>query len=196
MDAGGRATAVWSIVTFAKPARSPNPSGNAAMFKSAASPRKWTQTVVQLYFYISAVLKVVLIALPPYAHPQMTWHFRVIVRTSGGKKKNVICVWQENLFDLLTGGRWKSGVPAVRLAENSATRAEWCSACRRSTTAPTGPYTANTAQRIGLKWGEPVTTPCALPSGGQGRGLRWARRRGHLHLLFLSHNKLVYWVEI
>lgn len=87
MDAGGRATAVWSIVTFAKPARSPNPSGNAAMFKSAASPRKWTQTVVQLYFYISAVIKVVLIALPPYAHPQMTWHFRVIVCTSGGKKK-------------------------------------------------------------------------------------------------------------
>ena len=185
MDAGGKATAVWFIVTFVKPAKSPNPSENAATFKSAASPRKWTQTMVQLYFYISAALKVVLRALPPYAHPQMTRHFRVVV-SPVEEKKNVIAVWQEKMFNLLTGGWWKSGVPAVRPAESSATRAEWCSACRRSTTAPTGPSTANTAPRIVPRWGEPVTTPCAPPSGGQGRGLRWARRRGHQHQLFLS----------
>lgn len=40
MDAGGGVTAAWYIETFVKPAKSPNPFGNAAMSKSAASPRK------------------------------------------------------------------------------------------------------------------------------------------------------------
>lgn len=97
MDAGGKATAVWFIVTFVKPAKSPNPSENAATFKSAASPRKWTQTMVQLYFYISAALKVVLRALPPYAHPQMTRHFRVVVSPVEEKKKCNRCVTRKNV---------------------------------------------------------------------------------------------------
>lgn len=40
MDAGGRVIAVWCIVTFVKPAKSPNPSENAATPKTAASPRE------------------------------------------------------------------------------------------------------------------------------------------------------------
>lgn len=70
------------------------------------------------------------------------------------------------------GGWWKSGAPAVKPAGSSATRAGWCSACRRSTTAPTDSSIANTAPRTVPRRGEPVTTPYAPPSGGQGRGLR------------------------
>lgn len=76
---------------------------------------------------------------------------------------------------MLTGGWWKSGVPAVKPAGSSATTPGWCSACRRSTTAPTGLSTANTALRIAQRPGEPVTTQYAPPSGGQGHGLRWVR---------------------
>lgn len=41
MDAGGRVTAVWYIVTFVKPAKSQNQFANAATSRSAVNPRKW-----------------------------------------------------------------------------------------------------------------------------------------------------------
>lgn len=79
------------------------------------------------------------------------------------------CLWDPSV----AGGWWRSGVRAVKPVESLDTRPEWCSACRPSRTAPTGPSAAKTAPRSVPRPGEPVTTRCALLSGGRGRGLRW-----------------------
>lgn len=82
--------------------------------------------------------------------------------------------WMELTWTLavLTGGRRRSGVPAVKPAGSSVTRPGWCSACRRNIMEPTSSCTANTAPKTVQTPGDPVTTPYVRPSGGQGHGLR------------------------
>lgn len=187
MDAGGRVTAAWCIVTSVKPAKNPNPSGSAAMSTSAASPCKWLlfkailRQITHSLHCTSVVPKPSKMASLPHGHSD-----NQVSESVNGYLSNSIKVPV-----LLSGGWWRSGVPAARRAGSWATRPEPCSACKPSTTAPTGPSTASTAPRNVPRRGEPAITRFAPHSGGRGPGPRWVRGVGSVAMQGLDPSILI-----